>query len=52
MIMTGWDMIAHTLGLQNLSFVDNPDLNIELRLASSVSLAFIAQHELQHELIL
>jgi len=28
--------------------MDNPDLNIELRLASSVSLAFIAQHELPH----
>lgn len=46
MIMTGWDTIAHTLGLQNLSFVDNPDLNIELRLAFSVSL--VARHELPH----
>lgn len=48
MIMTGWDTIAHTLGLQNLSFVDNPDLNIELRLASSISFAFIDQRELPH----
>lgn len=28
--------------------MDNPDLNIELRLASSISLAFIAQHQLPH----
>lgn len=48
MIMTGRDTIAHTLGLQNLSFVDNPDLNIELRLAFSVSLALVARHELPH----
>jgi len=48
MIMTGRDTIAHTLGLQNLSFVDNPDLNIELRLASSVSLQCSFQHKLPH----
>lgn len=43
MIMTRWDTIAHTSDLRNLSFVDNPDLNIELRLAFSVLLAFIDQ---------
>lgn len=48
MIMSGWDTIAHTQGLQNLSFVDNPDLNIELRLASSVSFALVARHQLPH----